>query len=69
MLRSILAILSLKKNKCSGNHTCEQKGQMNNIDHFIDAQNFKYQNINTKFLSKNSHKFFEAKCHIDLINV
>ena len=51
MLWSILAILSVKKKKCPGNHNCEEKDQLNNIDDFIDAQNSKYQKTNTKFLS------------------
>ena len=45
------------------------RGLMNDIDHSVDSQHFKYQNKENKFLSpKPLMKIFEFNCHKDLIN-
>ena len=63
--------MSNQKNLGPKNNTFEQREVLlNNIDHSMDAQNFRYQNIQQIHLMKVSQEdIFEVKCYKDLINV
>ena len=63
--------MSNEKNLGPKNNTFEQREVLlNNIDHSMDAQNFKYQNIQQIYLMKVSQEdIFEVKCYKDFINV
>ena len=60
-----------EKNLGPKNNTFEQREVLlNNIDHSMDVQNFRYQNIQQIYLMKVSQEaIFEVKCYKDLINV
>ena len=63
--------MSNEKNLGPTNNTFEQREVLlNNIDHSVDVQNFRYQNIQQIYLMKVSQEdIFEVKCYKDLINV
>ena len=63
--------MSNEKNLGPKNNTFEQREVLlNNIDHSMDVQNFRYQNIQQIYLMKVSQEaIFEVKCYKDLINV
>ena len=63
--------MSNEKNLGPKNNTFEQREVLlNNTDHSMDAQNFKYQNIQQIYLMKVSQEdIFEVKCYKDFINV
>ena len=60
-----------EKNLGPKNNTFEQREVLlNNIDHSMDVQNFRYQNIQQIYLMKVSQEdIFEVKCYKDFINV
>ena len=60
-----------EKNLGPKNNTFEQREVLlNKIDHSMDVQNFRHQNIQQIYLMKVSQEdIFEVKCYKDLINV